>query len=84
VISFQIILEEQNEDLNAKLQTLNLSQTSQGSKQLYQTMTDIKLQNVSFIVYAYVYCISLSTVLLNSRNWPKKWRPKFWCVQNPP
>ena len=55
MISFQIILEEQNEDLNAKLQTLNLSQTSQGSKQLYQTMTDIKLQNVSFIVYTYVH-----------------------------
>jgi len=55
MISFQIILEEQNEDLNAKLQTLNISQTSQASKQLYQTMTDIKLQNVSFIVYTYVH-----------------------------
>jgi len=51
VISFQIILEGQNEDLNAKLQTLNLRQTNQASKQLYRTMTDIKLQNVSFIVY---------------------------------
>jgi len=28
--------------------------------------------------------ISLSTVVLNSRDWPKKiWCPKFWHVQNP-
>ena len=63
MISFQIILEEQNENLNAKLQTLNLSQTSQGSKQLYQTMTDIKLQNVSFVVYTYYMCICILHIL---------------------
>jgi len=63
VISFQIILEEQNEDLNAKLQTLNISQTSQASKQLCQTMTDIKLQNVSFIVYTYVHILHILHVV---------------------
>jgi len=28
--------------------------------------------------------VSLSTVVLNSRDWSKKWCPKFWHVQNPP
>ena len=28
--------------------------------------------------------LSLSTVALNSSNWPKKWHLKFWWVQNPP
>ena len=45
------MLKEQIKDSNTELQILNLSQTSQSSKQLYQRMTDIKLQNVSFIVY---------------------------------
>ena len=57
MISFQTKLEKQIEDLNAKLHTLNLSQTSEASKQLYQAMADIKLQNVSFIVYVYIYYI---------------------------
>ena len=51
----QIALEDQLDDLNAKLQTLNVNTAN---KQLYETLTNVKLENVrKYIVLFNPYVI---------------------------
>ena len=58
---FQITLESQLDDLNAKLQTLNVSKINE---QVYEKMTNVKLENVSIICMHLCMYIRLSSVKL--------------------